>query len=306
MEEKRNLSDEQLISELRNKRTVGRSGKALEIVGIIFVLIGFLTTLIPVAILGGILCLVGVLVMNNGEKAMKQQIGDQLVRGLLEQTFEQVEYEPTGHITSPAMGRGKTMLPTDFSEIEGSNHVKALYKGMHIEMSAISLVLEEDYYNDDAGMWEKIKKTVFNGQWLVCDFGHELSTELKIVARSGQNRLFSGSVIKTGNEEFDRRFIIQPEQEEEAGYILTPNIIAHILHMSSKYGGKIYMSFLREGKLHIAIETNQEFFAIGRGSVDVELLRNRYADEIRWFTGFIDELSWVDTFYQTGAGGSRG
>ena len=66
------------------------------------------------------------------------------------------------------------------------------------------------------------------------------------------------------------------------------------------------MSFLREGKLHIAIETNREFFAIGRGSVDVELLRNRYADEIRWFTGFIDELSWVDTFYQTGAGGSRG
>ena len=53
------------------------------------------------------------------------------------------------------------------------------------------------------------------------------------------------------------------------------------------------MSFLREGKLHIAIETNREFFAIGRGSVDVELLRSRYADEIRWFTGFIDQVERV-------------
>ncbi len=306
MEEKRTLSDEQLTSELRNKRTVGRGGKVLEIAGIIFVIIGFLTTMISVVIFGGILCLIGVLVMNSGEKSMKQQIGDQLVRGLLEQTFEQVEYEPAGHITSSAMGQGKIMLPTDFSEVEGSNYVKAFYKGMQVEMSGISLVLEEDYYNDDAGIWEKIRKTVFTGQWLVCDFGHELSTEIKIVARSGRNRLFSGSVVKTGNEEFDRRFIIQPEQEQEMGYLLTPNIMEYILHMSSKYGGKIYMSFLREGKLHIAIETNREFFAVGRGKVDVELLRSRYTDEIRWFTGFIDELSMVHTFYQTGVQDTRG
>ena len=54
-----------------------------------------MTTLISVAIFGIILCLIGALVMNSHEKSMKQQIGDQLVRGLLESVFEEVDYQPT-------------------------------------------------------------------------------------------------------------------------------------------------------------------------------------------------------------------
>lgn len=300
MEEKRVFSDEQLASELKNKRAAGRGGKVLEGVGVIIVIIGFVTTMIPLAIFGVLLCLIGVLIMNSGEKAMKQQIGDQLVRRLLEEQFEQVEYDPTGHISSSAIGQARSMLPMDFYDVEGSNHVKAVYKGMQIEMSGVSLIQEEDYYNDEAGIWEKVKKTVFEGQWLVCDFGQELSTEMKIIARSSLNRLFSGSVVKTDNEEFNKRFIIQPDHEQVVGYILTPHVMDHILSMSARYGGKVYMSFWKNGKLHIAIDTKQEFFSVSRGKVEVALLRSRFTEEIHWFTDFIDELGWVDTFYRSG------
>ena len=84
------------------------------------------------------------------------------------------------------------MLPVDFHTVEGSNDVKAVYKAMHVEMSGVTLIQENDYYNDDAGMWETVKGEVFKGQWLVCDFGHEFSTELRIVARTGIKRLFPG------------------------------------------------------------------------------------------------------------------
>ena len=288
-------SEEQLVSELKQKRAAGRGGKALGILGVIFVLAGVLTTLIPLAIFGVILCLIGALVMNSQEKSMQKQIGDQLVRGLLEDVFEQVEYQPTGHIAMCAMDG--QVLPEDFHTVEGSNDIKAVYKGMHVELSGVTLIQEKDYYNDDAGMWETIKGEVFKGQWLVCDFGHELSTELRIVARTGIKRLFSGSVVKTGNEEFNKRFIIQPKNEQEIGCILTPRIVEHIVAMSSKYGGKIYLSFLEKGQLQIAIETDQPFFTLGRGKVEVDALRQKYTGELHWFTDFLDELSWVDTFY---------
>ena len=45
------------------------------------------------------------------------------------------------------------VLPVEFHTVEGSHDVKAVYKGMHIEMSGVTLIQENDYYNDDAGMW---------------------------------------------------------------------------------------------------------------------------------------------------------
>ena len=245
-------SDEQLASELKNKRAAGGGAKALSIAGVILVVAGLMTTLVSVAIFGVILCLIGALVMNSHEKSMKQQIGDQLVRGLLESVFEEVDYQPTGHISGSVMDAA--VLPVEFHTVEGSHDVKAVYKGMHIEMSGVTLIQENDYYNDDAGMWETVKGEAFKGQWLVCDFGHELSTELRVVARTGIKRLFSGSVVKTDNEEFNKKFIIQPEEEQNVRDILTPHIVDCIVAMSSGYGGKIYMSFLKKGQLHIAIQ----------------------------------------------------
>ena len=57
-------SDEQLASELKNKRAAGGGAKALSIAGVILVVAGLMTTLISVAIFGVILCLIGALVMN--------------------------------------------------------------------------------------------------------------------------------------------------------------------------------------------------------------------------------------------------
>ena len=288
-------SDEQLASELKNKRAAGGGAKALSIAGVILVVAGLMTTLISVAIFGVILCLIGALVMNSHEKSMKQQIGDQLVRGLLESVFEEVDYQPTGHISGSVMDAA--VLPVEFHTVEGSHDVKAVYKGMHIEMSGVTLIQENDYYNDDAGMWETVKGEAFKGQWLVCDFGHELSTELRVVARTGIKRLFSGSVVKTDNEEFNKKFIIQPEEEQNVRDILTPHIVDCIVAMSSGYGGKIYMRLLKKGQLHIAIQTEQPFFTLSRGKIEVEELRRRYQSELRWFTDFLDELMWVDTLY---------
>ena len=62
------------------------------------------------------------------------------------------------------------------------------------------------------------------------------------------------------------------------------------------------MSFLKEGKLHIAVESDCDFFEAGKGSIDADRLREKfYEQQIRWFTDrsmncvlqihFIDKMS---------------
>lgn len=58
------------------------------------------------------------------------------------------------------------------------------------------------------------------------------------------------------------------------------------------------MSFLRGGKLHIAVQTGRDFFELGGGKVNIESLRNKFLGELRWFTSIIDELQLADTLYK--------
>ena len=58
------------------------------------------------------------------------------------------------------------------------------------------------------------------------------------------------------------------------------------------------MSFLRGGKLHIAVQTGRDFFELGSDSVDIESLRNKFLEELHWFTSIIDELQLADTLYK--------
>ena len=60
------------------------------------------------------------------------------------------------------------------------------------------------------------------------------------------------------------------------------------------------MSFLRNGKLHLAVGTGRDSFELGKGKVDAEQLRQKFVGELRWFTDLIDELQLVDTLYKEG------
>ena len=72
----------------------------------------------------------------------------------------------------------------------------------------------------------------------------------------------------------------------------------YILTMADKSGGEVYMSFLRGGKLHIAVHSGRDFFELGKSNVDVTALHNKFLSEIGWFTDIIDELQLVDTLYR--------
>ena len=293
MDERKNttMSDEQLTQELKSHNSASKAAGIVMVIGII----GFT---IPLIVAGLLIAIIAGVIRNGRKSTIKKQLSDNLVKSALEDVFDNVIYEPFKAMPSSLVWESDMMLPVSFNTVEGSDHIKASYKGLDIEMGDVSLVDSGEIYNDETQMYEKVESTVFRGQWLVCDFGRELVSDVKLAARSRADRALKKASIKTENEEFNKRFTIVSDNEQEAFYILTPHMMEYIMSMADKGGGEVYMSFLRKGKLHIAVKTNRDFFEMGSGSPDAAALRRKFTGEIRYFTDLIDELKLTDTIYK--------
>ncbi len=291
------LSDEELTSQLAKYKALLVLGKLLVGAGVVVTGISLFTGMIPGVVVGILLAIIGSLVSQKASGAIKTRTSSNLVRAALESVFDNVDYQPFRHLSSSQIYSAGMAFPFSFDEIEGSDCVKAVYKGLNIEMSDISLV-SVTTTEDENGMQSESRSTVFQGLWMICDFGKTLSAEVKLSKRSKLDRLFRSKGIQTESEEFNKRFCIQSESPVEAFYILTPHMMEYILGMQSKGGGDVYMSFLREGRVHIAINSGRDSFEAEKGTVNAAALREKFVGEIRYITDLIDELRLVDTLYQ--------
>ena len=298
MEEKMR-PDEQLAADLNRGRAAQTGGRVLEGAGAALAAAGVLLGgQVVLIVLGIVLCGIGAVIVSSRRKTIKQQLGDRLIRGVLGEVLSEVDYRPHEGVSSGMVWDAHLQLPEAFSGVTGSDHVRAVYKGLPVELSDITLVREEDTYDEATNTWRTEEKTVFRGQWLTCDFGKTLSAEVQLSPRTRVQRLLRTESIRTENENFNRRFNIRSESEHEAFSILTPHMMEYILSMAEKSGGDVYMGFQRGGRLNIAVQSDRDFFELGKGRVDVAALRQKFLGEIRWFTDLIDELRLVDTFYR--------
>ena len=100
------------------------------------------------------------------------------------------------------------------------------------------------------------------------------------------------------NEQFDKRFCVRADDPQEAYYILTPHMMEYITRMADKSGGTVYMSFLRDGKMHVAVKTGHDFFELGKSNTNAKALRQKFLGELLWFTDIIDTLRMENTIYK--------
>lgn len=204
---------------------------------------------------------------------------------LTEVLGEVVEYDPAGRLE-----RGTMVFPFAYHMVSGSDHIKAVYKGLSVELSDIAI---------KSASKRNGSKEDFKGQWLICDFGRELACELRLFANDVEVRLRQKTGgVTTENEAFNARFLIAADNAQEAYYILTPHVMEYILAMADKSGGDVYLSFLREGKLQIAVNTGRDFLEPGKSRANTQELREKFLDELRWFADIIDTLRVEDTLYK--------
>ncbi len=251
--------------------------------------------LIPIVVIGFIVCLVFAYFMTDLKSKLKAVISDNIVKQALEDVFDNVKYDPNKHISeryihNVNMGIGK------FNKISGNDYIKAEYKGLSVELSDVRLtnVTEED---SEYNKYEKETK-IFCGLWLICDLGEEIVADIHIIERGKMGKVFGGKGIKTENDSFNKQFYVESSNEDEALNILTPQMTECILEMNKKADGKIYICLSRRGKVHIAIDSGKDFFEIGKMITNVSKLREKFVREITYVTDLIDELKATGTLYK--------
>ena len=293
MEEKQTMTNKELESQLQSLQTKDLIFKILTYGCCAGLVISLVMGQLAIFFVLMIITMVFGTQWSKASGAIKKLLSDNIISGVLKEALgDAVEYNPWGTINP-----GSMVFPFSYNCTAGSDHIKVVYHGVNVELGDIELI-DESEVTDEEGRTEKTRNTQFKGQWLTCDFGKELAGEVYISERTKKTRKSLKSDVSMDNEQFAKRFCVRANDPQEAYYILTPHMMEYITAMADKSGGTVYLSFLRNGKMHVAVQTGHDFFELGKTNTDVETLRQKFLDELRWFTDIVDTLRVEDTLYK--------
>ncbi|MGM9613480.1 MAG: DUF3137 domain-containing protein [Butyricicoccus sp.] len=293
MEEKQTMTNKELESQLQSLQTKDLIFKILTYGCCVGLVISLVMGQLAIFFVLMIITMVFGTQWSKASGAIKKLLSDNIISGVLKEALgDAVEYNPWGKIKP-----GSMVFPFSYNCANGSDHIKAVYNGLNIELGDIELIYETED-TDENGRTETTRITHFKGQWLICDFGKELAGEVYISEWTNKDRRIMKSNVTMDNEQFSKRFCVRADDPQEAYYILTPHMMEYITTMADKSGGIIYLSFLRDGKMHVAVKTGRDFFEFGKSNANVGELRQKFLDELRWFTDIVDTLRVEDTLYK--------
>ena len=294
MEEKQTMTNKELESQLQSLQTKDLIFKILTYGCCAGLVISLVMGQLAIFFVLMIITMVFGTQWSKASGAIKKLLSDNIISGVLKEALgDAVEYNPWGKINP-----GSMVFPFSYNCADGSDHIKAAYNGLNIELGDIELIEETEYTDNETGQTEKTRNTQFKGQWLTCDFGKELAGEVYISERTKKTRKSLKSDVSMDNEQFAKRFCVRANDPQEAYYILTPHMMEYITSMADKSGGTVYLSFLRNGKMHVAVQTGHDFFELGKTNTNAETLRRKFLGELRWFTDIVDTLRVEDTLYK--------
>ena len=111
-----------------------------------------------------------------------------------------------------------------------NDYISAKYKEINFECADVHI--EEEYRDSDG---DTSYTTIFKGQWFIFDFNKNFKANIQICEKSfrGTKRgvFFSNEVyekVKMEDVDFNSMFKIYAENELDAFYILTPNMMEKI------------------------------------------------------------------------------
>ena len=277
---------EQLAQELRKSRGGKLGGKLLSLVGVVIAVAGIvLGGNIVAIVIGGVLLALGQMAQSKSKSKASQQAFAAIAPGVIASVLENIQMDP-----SPRLLRAEgTNIPLpSHSHCSGSGYIRGTYRGLTTEACTVRLTEENQVQREETGLWEKNEQVVYAGQWMLCELGREFPTWLTIWPRGKLEKLLNARTIKTGDESFDRQFNLSSGDEAEALRILSASRLERLMRLADTGFGKYAVNLNTDGKLYIAVHSGRGFFDTGKGRESPEQLRQRFAGELKWFTGVID------------------
>ena len=197
----------------------------------------------------------------------KALISEYVVQAMLEDNFEQVEYNPTGTFSYEHLAASGLR----WTGSKGNDVFKAGYKGVTFAFS-------------DVELWRGVgrhRTDVLRGQLLIIDLHRELSTPLMVseIERRGRDSFSKGDRL----QQFEGRFHVFCKSDELASQVLTPGFVEFLHERSDSQ----HLFF--DGKtVHYGKDTRCDFFEPCSNVRDIPAVRERIQDEIDDIKHIID------------------
>ena len=205
------MTKEQLEAEINSARTKEKIANVMIYGSGAAMILMFFLKKIPLAIFFLVVLLAGGYLWGKSAGVAKKLLSENVISGVLTEVLgDAVEYNPWGRINP-----GSMVFPFSYNCTDGSDHIKAAYNGLNIELGDIELIDETEYI-DENGVSQKSRNTLFKGQWLTCDFGKELAGEVYISEWTQKDRRCMKSNVTMDNEQFSKRFCVRADNPQEA------------------------------------------------------------------------------------------
>ena len=286
MEEQMKAKDEQLAKELQKGKQGRAGGRLLSLLGLAVAAVGvILGGNLVMIVIGAVILGLGQMVQSGSKGKANQKAFEAIVPALMADTFEGVDFQPAQHL----LRAEDTNIPLPkHDSCSASGYIWGTYHGLPAELCTVRLTDVNEIQREETGMWERNETEVYTGQWMLCELGQEFPTWLTIWPREKLDKLLRSSTIQTGDEAFDKRFNLSSDNAQAALQILTPGRMERILALAGSAHGKFSLNLNTDGRLYLAVHSGRGFFDIGKGREQPEILRQRFASELKWFTDMID------------------
>lgn len=236
---------------------------------------------------------------TNKLKDLKELMGQYVVRSVLGERLQVIEYMPNGY-TNEAFLHNCPILPS-FNNMDGSDFIHGIYRGVEFTFSDLTLRTETKGSPDGEFPGDNVVN--FKGQLItatshknVNGFVHiqeRISPRMKNEKKSGiLSRVLdsenSRNSFMTGNALFDNRFDIFASDSQLALRVLTPQLMQELMGLEGLMEIQIAGNMVA-----VAIKNDRDLFELsnnGRDNGDMEEYRQKFRDELS------DILKVIDVF----------
>lgn len=226
----------------------------------------------------------------------KTKYKEMFVQSNLEGVFDNLNYQPNIGISRDIIKN--TQMMQMGNRYHSNDYIEADYNGVHFIQSDVC-IQEETQDSENRSHTE----TYFRGRWMIFDFNKEFKANVQVVQNgfkhSKRKRFFGKEEEKYKKVEmedvtFNKEFKIFAQNEHDAFYILTPQMMERIRNIANNIDGYLILCFI-DNNLHVGIHTNRDSFEPSMmKEIDPEVEKQKIINDINLITTFVNDLS-LDT-----------
>ena len=245
--------------------------------------------------------------MRKLEAKIKELTGQYIVKGVLAEKIDIVEYSPNGYINENFV-KNCSILP-DYNKIHGSDYISGNYRGRKFVYCDLHLEWETEGRDSD-GHTSTDTITLFQGHLIKMELGKDIEGFVRIRERKNprkSNGFFanilglgtSNNSIETENVAFNNQFKIKTSDDQLAFYILTPQFMESVMRLDERADGYTNIEFCGTSVV-VTLNTGRDSFEVKKTLVSqrrLEKYRQRFREELEVILGVLDEVLTKDNLF---------